>query len=93
MLMASRIWVSSCVPIRRSVHQSIAVAISFLGLRSLDSVPALDHIGLEADRPGAAVKLQEQTASIAEYRSRLIATPERCSRRYDMLEGQRVGRE
>jgi len=47
---------------------------------SLDAVAGLDHIGFEADRPWSAMKLEEETAGIAQHRPQLIATPERCGR-------------
>jgi hypothetical protein len=33
--------------------------------RSFDSISTLDHIGFEADRPGASMKLEEQAAGVA----------------------------
>jgi len=48
--------------------------------RALDTVPALDDIGLEAYRPRSAVQLEEQAASIAEHRTQFISTPKRSCR-------------
>lgn len=80
MLMASHIRMGSCETIR-SVHQTVAaIAVSLFGLSGLNAVSALDDICLEADWPRATVQLQKQTASIAENRPRLIATPQRCCR-------------
>lgn len=49
----------------------------FLSRRSLDAVSALDNVGLQAYRARTAVKLQEETAGIAEDTARLISSPER----------------
>lgn len=45
-----------------------------------DAVPALDNIGLQRDRPWAAVQLEEETAGIAEDIAHLVTTPERRRR-------------
>lgn len=45
--------------------------------RSLDAVPALDHVRLEAYRARAAVQLEEQATGVAEDGTDLIASPER----------------
>lgn len=42
----------------------------------LDAIAAFDDICFEADGSRPAVQLQEEPASIAENRTRLIATPE-----------------
>lgn len=42
---------------------------------SLDAVPALDHVGLEADWARTTVQFQEEAARIAQNRSHLVATP------------------
>jgi hypothetical protein len=44
---------------------------------SLDSIPAFDHVGLEAYRPGPAVEFEEETARIAEDGADFITAPER----------------
>ena len=42
---------------------------------SLDPVPALDDIRLETDGSRTAMKLEEETASIAKHGTCLVATP------------------
>ena len=44
-------------------------------MRSLDSIPALDHICFEGDGSRAAVKFEEEAAGVAENATRLIASP------------------
>lgn len=46
----------------------------------LDSIAALDHIGLEANGPWSAMELQEEPARITEHGPYLIPTPERSGR-------------
>lgn len=45
---------------------------------ALDAIATLDDICLEAYRSRAAMKFQEQAASIAEHRTNFIASPEGC---------------
>ena len=42
---------------------------------SLDSVSALDNVGLERDGARAAVELEEQAAGVAQNRAGLVAAP------------------
>lgn len=42
---------------------------------SLDAVAALDNVRLETDWTGTAMQLEEETASIAQDRAHLVATP------------------
>lgn len=50
--------------------------LSLLALSStLDSVPAFDHIGLEAYRPRPPMQLEKKAAGIAEHRSDLVSSP------------------
>lgn len=42
---------------------------------SLDAVAALDNVRLETDGTRAAMKLEEEAASIAQDRAHLVATP------------------
>jgi hypothetical protein len=42
---------------------------------SLDAVATLDNVRLEADRTRTTVQLEEETASIAQDRAHLVATP------------------
>lgn len=57
-----------------------AMAVSLLCLRGLDTVPALDDIRLQADRPRASVQLEEKSAGIAQHGAGFIAPPQRCRR-------------
>ena len=42
---------------------------------SLDAVAALDNVRLETDGTRTTMQLEEKTASIAEDRAHLVATP------------------
>jgi hypothetical protein len=42
---------------------------------SLDAVAALDNVRLETDGTRTAMQLEEETASIAQDRAHLVATP------------------
>jgi len=42
---------------------------------SLDAVAALDNVRLETDGTRATMQLEEKTASIAQDRAHLVATP------------------
>ena len=44
----------------------------------LNTIAALDDIGLERDGSRPAVQLQEEAAGIAENGTRLVASPEGC---------------
>jgi hypothetical protein len=48
--------------------------------RAFDTVPALDHIGLEAYRSRSAVEFEEQAARVAEHRADFISSPQRGCR-------------
>ena len=53
----------------------LVAAIPLLRMRSLDSIPALDHVCFEGDGSRAAVKFEEEAAGVAENATRLIASP------------------
>lgn len=66
---------------RKSWQRLSAIgAVALLQLRRLDAIAALDHIGLEGDGSGATVKLEEETAGIAEDAAGLVTSPQRCRR-------------
>ena len=45
--------------------------------RALDSIPTLDHICLQTDGSRSAMKLEKETARVAQHRSDLIPSPKR----------------
>lgn len=52
---------------------------------ALDTIPALDDIGLEADGPRSAVQLEKQAARVTEHRTDFISAPKRSCRRGAVL--------
>ena len=55
--------------------------LSLLALTcSFDAIATLDYVCLKRYRPRSAMKLEEKAACIAEDRSQLVPSPERCRR-------------
>jgi len=52
---------------------------------SLDPITTLDDICFEADGSRSIVQLEEQAASVAQNRARVIATPQRCCAGFAVL--------
>jgi hypothetical protein len=61
---------------RQHVHSYLFLLLAVLA-SSLDTVPTLDHIGLETDGPRPAVQLEKESTGIAEHRSVVVAPPQR----------------
>jgi hypothetical protein len=60
----------------RVVRATYLLRLRSIGPTDLDAIAAFDHIRLERNGPRAAMELEVQATGIAQYGTRLIATPQ-----------------